>query len=90
MALQTTVKGASPGHSWEYSTNVIFRLDIRGWGLTSDHAIRILQPGASCLVDDGNPVQVENTMYKGCPGGCSAFSSTPGNEPNIVGRRCSK
>jgi hypothetical protein len=88
LALFTTVKGASPGHRWEFSTNVIFRLDVRGWGLTSDHSIRVLMPGGEpgqdpCLENDGNPVRVETTMYKGCPGGCSAFSATAGNEPNI-------
>merc|ERR1719424_2331478 len=56
LALLFTLKGASPNHYWDYSTNVVFRLDIFGWGMNSDHTVRILQPGADCMVPDGNPL----------------------------------
>jgi hypothetical protein len=84
LALLFTLKGATPNHYWEYSTNVVFRLDIFGWGMNSDHTVRILQSGADCMVPDGNPLLVEPTMSKGCPAACSAFSRTAGNEPNIA------
>merc|ERR1719261_34938 len=83
LALLFTLKGASPGHYWEYSTNVIFSLAVKGWGMTEDYTVRVLEPGGVCEVPDGNPNLIVSTMSKGCPHACSSFSSNPGNEPNI-------
>ena len=62
--------------NWTVSLDVVFSLQLLGWGLVSGDQILILQPGASCLEDWPS---VENSILRGCPKNCTAAGGTENN-----------
>jgi hypothetical protein len=61
MASRLTVKGPIEQIAtnnlvpWEFSTNVVFRIEYRGYGLTSDNKLRIISADGKCSDNGSNP-----------------------------------
>ncbi len=55
LATRLTVKGATANHNWLFSSEVVFRLEYFGYGLTSDNYLRIISGDGKCSDNGRNP-----------------------------------
>ncbi|CAE7435844.1 PAP18 [Symbiodinium natans] len=74
------LRDLAPYQRWTVSPDVVFSLELLGWGLVATDQILILQPGASCVDDVPS---IEDSILRSCPRNCSRFhdgsnGSTPG------------
>ncbi|KAF4671964.1 protein arginine methyltransferase 10 [Perkinsus chesapeaki] len=85
LVLRFTIRGPTPGQRWSFATNIAIRFEYEGWGLSSTDTIRIIRASGSCTGNSGNPLNMEPTVYEGCPTKCAAVSNVVGAETNIGG-----
>ncbi|CAD7940504.1 unnamed protein product [Amoebophrya sp. A25] len=55
MAARMTIKGPSNNHNWAFSTQVVFRLEYFGYGLSSENKLRIISGDGKCSDNNRNP-----------------------------------
>jgi hypothetical protein len=78
-----TVKGPNPSQTWTFSTNVVFRFDYSGWGLSPGDTLRIIETDAKCTDNEGNPNQADTSIFYNCPDDPQQVSNVPGEEWNF-------
>ena len=66
---------------WTVSSDVVFSLQLLGWGLVETDQILILQPGASCM--EGVP-RVEDSVLRSCPRNCSEAGGVESNSSDGI------
>ena len=55
LAARLTIKGPNQALKWEFSTNVVFRLEYTGFGLSDQNKLRIISPDGKCSDNARNP-----------------------------------
>ncbi|CAD7968709.1 unnamed protein product [Amoebophrya sp. A120] len=55
LAARMTIKGPTAGHNWSFSTQVVFKLEYFGFGLSSDNKLRIISGDGKCSDNNRNP-----------------------------------
>lgn len=50
LAMRLMIRGPREAHAWRVSTNVVFRLELEGWGLSNKDMLRIVPATSSCSV----------------------------------------
>lgn len=75
LAARLTIRGPGPGQFWRFSTHVVFRFAVTGYGLTGMDKVRIIPETGSCDDDAhmGNPSAAysETNIKVQCPHPCS-------------------
>lgn len=73
LAMRLTIRGPAPGQHWAFSTHVVFRFELEGWGLTKDDKIRIIPSTGDCSADNGDPnaAYTATNIRLDCPSPCS-------------------
>jgi len=78
LASRVTVKGPTSGHTWTFSSMVVFRLEYFGYGLTSDNYLRIISGDGKCSDNGRNPDKgafAYTYLQVKCPEGCTNVGS---------------
>mmetsp|Transcript_104286 Transcript_104286/g.262459 ORF Transcript_104286/g.262459 Transcript_104286/m.262459 type:complete len:3286 (+) Transcript_104286:57-9914(+) len=75
LAARLTIRGPKEGHVWSVSTNVLFKLEYEGWGLSSNDQLRIIPATSECTDggDDYGPsgAYTKTQIKLRCPYPCS-------------------
>lgn len=76
LAARMTIRGPQAGLQWRFSTNVVFRLEYAGWGLTSNDRIRIIPATSNCMDATSdkygpNGAYTATSIMLGCPDPCA-------------------
>ncbi|KAF4663929.1 protein arginine methyltransferase 10 [Perkinsus olseni] len=75
-----TIRGPDSDQNWIYSTFIVFRFELTGWGLADGDTIRIVEPDAKCTDNNNSPVLAVTTNEWNCPdvttAGCTALTSS--------------
>ena len=72
----------TPYQHWTVSSDVVFSLQLLGWGLVDTDQILILQPGASCTED---VLRLEDSVLRSCPRNCSEAGGLESNSSDSPG-----
>ncbi|KAF4662280.1 protein arginine methyltransferase 10 [Perkinsus chesapeaki] len=75
-----TVRGPDSDQNWIFSTFIVFRFELTGWGLSNGDTIRIVEPDAKCTDNNNSPVLAVATNEWNCPdvttAGCTPITSS--------------
>lgn len=82
-----TIKGPRTLQSWTFSTNINFRFEYTGYGLTSSDTLRIISSDGSCTDNNGDPNSADfsyTAIRVKCPDPCSDVTLNDGDEPGDI------
>ncbi|CAK0879860.1 unnamed protein product [Prorocentrum cordatum] len=82
-----TIKGPRTLQSWRFSTNINFRFEYTGYGLTSSDTLRIISSDGSCTDNNGDPNSADfsyTAIRVKCPDPCSDVTLNDGAEPGDI------